>query len=79
MGVHEKISKKTVFSRHIQNLKQYNKRVVFHRTNILVCVKMLLAIGLAKRVEIFLEAIKRLERSTILIIIVMPRKGINNH
>ena len=30
MGVHEKISKKTVFSRHIQNLKQYNKRVVFH-------------------------------------------------
>ena len=34
---------------------------------------------LVKRVEVFLEAIKRLERSTILIIIVMPRKGINNH
>ena len=34
---------------------------------------------LVKRVEIFLEAIKRLERSTLLIIIVMPRKGINNH
>ena len=32
-----------------------------------------------KRGGSFLEAIKRLGRSTILIIIVMPRKRINNH
>ena len=56
------------------NLKRYNQKGYL---NAMICQNI---VGhWIKRGGSFLEAIKRLGRSTILIIIVMPRKRINNH
>ena len=78
MGIHKNLKRKVIFSSYSKFEAIQSKGSILKNKYIGMC-QTVVGHWFVKRVEIFLEAIKRLERSTILIIIVMPRKGINNH